>query len=203
MASETSICNAALQLIKNSRQIADRTEGSKEANACDVIFDELRDAMLEMHTWTFAKKRVQLARISDAPAFGWDYAYELPSDCLRLMAVFDNGDARGSVAYVLEDGALLTDATSVYIIYIRRLTDPNQMSAAFRIALSKLLASRLAVTLTASPSLSSEMYKQYLDQDLPAAKSADSMQTGPKTLPESDWVSSRHGGIADRFNFAD
>jgi hypothetical protein len=202
MASETSICNAALQLIKNSRQIANRAEGTKEANACDVIFDELRDAMLELHTWTFAMKRVQLAQISEAPAFGWDHAYELPSDCLRLVAVFDNSEARGSVAYILEDGALLTDATSIYITYVRRLTDPNQMSAAFRIALSKLLASRLAVTLTASAQLSAEMYRQYLDQDLPAAKSADSMQTGPKTLPESDWVSSRHGGISDRFNFS-
>lgn len=201
MASETSICNAALQLIKNSRQIADRTEGTKEANACDVIFDELRDAMLEMHTWSFAKKRVQLARISDAPSFGWDYAYELPSDCLRVLGVYDNSDARGKVAYSLEDGTLMTDATSIFLTYVRRLADPNQMSATFRIALSKLLASRLAVTLTASPSLSAEMYKQFLDQDLPTAKSADSMQAFPKTLPESDWVTCRNSGISDRFDF--
>jgi hypothetical protein len=53
------------------------------------------------------------------------------------------------------------------------------------------------VALSQSSSRSDEMYKQFLDQDLPTAKSADSIQDFADGLPESTWVSVRsgHAGI--------
>lgn len=80
MASIVGVCNAALQLIKNSKQITSLEQGTKEANACEIIFDEMRDATLEVHNWNFATKRVKLAQLTDTPEFEWDYAYQLPSD---------------------------------------------------------------------------------------------------------------------------
>jgi hypothetical protein len=38
------------------------------------------------------------------------------------------------------------------------------------------------------------MYAQFIDQDLPTAKSADSVQDFADNLPESSWVSVRSGG---------
>ena len=54
MASEVGICNAALQLIKNSKQITSLEQGTKEANACEIIYDEMRDAGREDLNWNFA-----------------------------------------------------------------------------------------------------------------------------------------------------
>ena len=70
------------------------------------------------------------------------------------------------------------------------------MPPTFRAALSKLLASRLAVTLAQSTSLSKEMYSQFIDEDLPNAKSVDAVQDYPDQLPESEWVATRFGGRA-------
>jgi len=195
-ASEVSICNAALQLIKNTKSITALTQGTKEANACEVVFDELRDTQLECHNWNFATKRVQLARLADAPAFEWDYQYQLPADYLRVVRLSQNSDGRDHVVYRIENGKVLTDASEIYLRYVARVEDPNLMPATIRTALSKFLASRLAVALAQSAALSKEMYTQYNSEDLPTAKSADSIQDYPENLPESAWITARHGGYA-------
>ena len=64
-------------------------------------------------------------------------------------------------------------------------------------ALSKLLASRLAVALAQSMSLSEKLYEQFLDKDLPTAKSVDSLQDYADDLPESSWVTARSGNSRD------
>ena len=193
MASEVGICNAALQLIKNSKQITSLEQGTKEANACEIIFDEMRDAMLEVHNWNFATKRVKLAQLTDTPAFEWDYSYQLPSDFLRAVSVHNNSSGRDRIPYKIENGVVNSDASDLFLRYIARVEDPNLMPATFRLGLSKIIASRLAVTLSGSASLSKEMYEQYVGEDLPTAKSADSIQDMADQLPESDWVNLRSG----------
>ena len=193
MASIVGVCNAALQLIKNSKQITSLEQGTKEANACEIIFDEMRDATLEVHNWNFATKRVKLAQLTDTPEFEWDYAYQLPSDFLRVVSVHNNSTGRDRIPYKIENGEILSDAEDLFLRYVARVEDPNLMPATFRLARSKILASRLAVTLTGSASLSKEMYEQYVSEYLPTAKSADSIQDMADQLPESDWISIRSG----------
>jgi|TARA_R110000824_G_scaffold54700_4_gene151079 hypothetical protein len=194
MASEVGICNAALQLVKNSKQITSLAQGTKEANACEIIYDELRQAVLEMHGWNFAVKRAKLGQLATTTAaFGWDYSYQLPSDFLRALGVHQDSGGRDRIAYKVEGSTISSDASDLYLRYIRDETDPNMMPATFRLCLSKLLASRLAVTLSQSTSLSKEMYIQFVDEDMPTAKAADSIQDFPDQLPESEWVSVRYG----------
>lgn len=194
MATLVGIANAALQLIKNSKTISSFDQGIKESNAVDLVFDELRDTLLDMHTWNFATKRAKLAQEVETPAFEWDYQYKLPSDFIRVVSAHNNSDARDQLAYKVEGNKILADAEDVYLRYIARIEDPNEMPPTFRNALAKLLASRLAVTLSQSTSLSKEMYAQFIDEDLPTAKSVDSLQDKPEYLPESSWITSRYGG---------
>ena len=194
MASEVLICNSALQLIKHSKTITSLTQGTKEANACELVYEEMRDSLLSMHGWNFATKRVKMSQLSTAPIFEWKYGYEFPGDFLRLVSVHDSSaGGTGSLPYKIEGNQVNTDAANLYLRYIYRVTDPNLMIPLFRVALSKLIASRLAVALSQSASRSDEMYKQFTDQDLPTAKSADSLQDYADGLPESSWVSTRRG----------
>lgn len=148
-----------------------------------------------MHSWNFAIKRVKLGQLSTAPVFEWKYGYEFPGDFLRLVSVHDSASGGGTptLPYKIEGNQINTDAANLYLRYVYRVTDPNLMIPLFRTALSKLIASRLAVALSQSASRSDEMYKQFIDQDLPTAKSADSIQDFPDELPESTWVSTRYG----------
>ena len=196
MASDVGIVNTALQLIKHSKQITSLTSGTKEANAAEVVYDETRDLVLDMHNWNFATRRQKLGRLSgsgDTPVFEFEYSYQLPSDYIRAVSIHDNSDGRGRLVYRLEADRVVTDAEDVYMVYIARITDPNAMPPTFRRALSKLIGSQLATALAQSTRLQQMLYEQFIDQDLPTAKSVDSIQDFPVDLPESDWITARYG----------
>jgi|MDTB01.1.fsa_nt_gb hypothetical protein len=196
MASEVSICNIALQLIKHSKQITSLTSGTKEANAAELVYDEMRDLLLDMHHWNFATRRVQLGQLSadSAPAFEWDHAYQLPADFIRVMSVHEHDTGDDMVAYKIEGDQILADADEIYLRYVGRVEDPNKMPPTFRRALSKLVAAQLATALSSSVSLSKELFAQFHDQDLPFAKSTDAIQNFADQLPESSFISARFGG---------
>lgn len=195
MASEVSICNSALQLVKHSKQISSLTDGTSAANACELIYEEKRDVLLDMHNWNFATKRVKLARLSSTPGFEWDYEYQKPADFIRAVSIHQNSDGRDYLEYKIEGGKILTNAQDVYLRYIARVVDPNMMPPSFREALTFLIASYLAVSLGQSRSLSQALKDDFTSEVLPVAKSIDSLQDRPDRLPESVWVTSRNGGF--------
>jgi hypothetical protein len=47
----------------------------------------VRKAELRKRHWSFAIKRAALPALADAPTWGFGYAYQLPTDYLRLMQV--------------------------------------------------------------------------------------------------------------------
>lgn len=90
MASETGIVNIALARISVERISSLDSGSTKQARVARDLFDEARDELLRMHTWSFATKRVELAQATGSgatPAFGFDYAYNVPSDLLRIISV--------------------------------------------------------------------------------------------------------------------
>ena len=198
MASEVSIVNTALQLIKHSKQITSLTSGTKEANAAELIYDEMRDFCLDLHHWNFATRRVKLAQLAEdeAPAFEWDHAYQLPADFIRVISIHEHDHGEDQIPYRIEGFRIVTDADDVYLRYVARIEDPNKMPPTFRRALSKLIAAQLATALSSSVSLSKELFTQFHDQDLPFAKSVDAIQNMADQLPESDFIMARFGGRA-------
>jgi hypothetical protein len=190
MASETGIINAALRKIGSSR-ITSRTDGSEAANALDDVFDDKRDEVLRGHTWNFAKARAQLAQVAGAPAFGFDHWYQLPADYLRVAAVYRDDKARSRIRfYRIEAGRLLCDDDDVYLLYVKRVTDPNAMMPDFREALAFRLASEVAVALTNSTSLAKEMGAEY-QRRLAKAQSNDAQEDGEDEDQPTEWELSR------------
>lgn len=194
MASEVGICNLALIKLGTPNTITALTDGTKNANLCQAVYEDRRDFLLRAHYWNFSIARVQLAQSTTAPTFGYDYKYALPADNLRVVDVFDNeNDYRSGkgVEYALEEsGFLHTNESEIYIRYVRRITDPNQMSADFREALSSDIANVLAVAVTQSNSIKAEM-KEDAAEKLIVAKSADAVEDYAQNTPEGSWVSDR------------
>ncbi len=63
MASDTSITNRALRLLKANR-ITSLTDGSNNANAAKDVFVEVREELLRAHNWNFGRKWAELAKLS-------------------------------------------------------------------------------------------------------------------------------------------
>lgn len=88
MASEVDISNLALAHLGDNATVAslDPPEGSAQAEHCARFYPVARDSLLELHTWGFATKRIQLAQLGIGwPE--WDFAYAQPSDALNIIAV--------------------------------------------------------------------------------------------------------------------
>ena len=172
-------------------QILSLTEDSEAARAANLIYEQIRDAVLRDHVWNFAKKRIELAQDSDTPAFEFAFQYTLPSECLRVLRMEDL-----DMIYKIENGKLLTDENPAKILFIYRVEDVNLFDSMFVEALSARLSAELAVTLAESNSLYQNMMEMYQRKILDA-RSMDAQESGGQDEIVADtWLGSRinYGG---------
>ena len=88
MPSVVEICNLALAHLGDDATVAsiDPPEGSAQSEHCARFYPIARDSLLQMHTWSFASRRVSLAQVT-MPYTMWKYAYGVPADMLTAVAV--------------------------------------------------------------------------------------------------------------------
>ena len=189
---ETEICNAALGRLGEAR-ILSLTDTGATARACALHFKMTRDAVLRSHRWNFASKRAALAEISTVPLFGWDHAFQLPSDCLRVLEVNESEDGEGN-PWVVEQDQLLTDEAAVNLVYVYRLEDASKFDPLFNEALACKLAEKLASTLRGSSSGTVDLATEYERIVAPLARRVDANESrgrkGMKPL-RSSFVAAR------------
>ena len=194
MPSETDVANVALRLVGGTR-ITSFTQATPNANAINDIYSEIRDTLLE-YPWNFATQRVELARLTTAPSFRFDYAYALPADWIYTISVHDNDGGHGTIDYreeqVASQKVFSTDSSAVFLAYVRRETNPNLMPPSFRIALASSLARNLAITIANSNVLEDQLAGR-AEKDLAKAKSIDSLGSFPEPRPRGSWANSRSG----------
>lgn len=178
------IVNNALIRIGASA-ITSLTENSEAARAANLIYEQIRDATLRDHIWNFAVKRIALAQEVDTPAFEYSFQYALPSDCLRVLQMQEK-----NLIYKIEGRKLLTDEGTAKIIYISRVTDPNEFDAMFVEALSARLAAELSIPLAESSTLYQNMMEIYRIK-ITDARSVDGQESGEPNIVADTWLDSR------------
>jgi hypothetical protein len=185
MVSVVGIVNSGLIKV-GADPITSLTDDSVEARAANAQYEKLRDEVLRAHPWNFAVARQRLARLVEAPPFGFAFQYQLPPDCLRVLVM--NG---GRSVFEIEGRKLMTDEESADVVYVRRITDPNEFDAMFREALAYRIAADLAYPLANSTTLSSAMMQLYRDA-LALARSVDGQESGaPRIVEASGWIDAR------------
>lgn len=162
------ICNIALGNL-GANLISSLTEDTPEATLCNVHWDNVRRSLLSTHPWNFAIKRQQLTALGTAPAFGYAYQYQLPSDCLRVLRVEDNDD------YKLEGRTILTDADACYLKYVYDNLDVASWSDPFVDLAATRMQLELAYGITKSTS-QKEQAMQLYEYKLRDARNWDAQQ---------------------------
>jgi hypothetical protein len=94
-----------------------------------------------------------------APAWGFSYAYTLPSDCLRLLRILDYDSN-----YKVEGRKILSNTSSMKILYIARVTDPNEYDELLRETLSAALGADIAFGITSNNQTAQNMYQLFQDK---------------------------------------
>ena len=152
MPSVVEIVNRALISIGSS-PIIDLAQAGKAAESAAAIWPQVRDDVLRSHPWNSCKSRQTIAELGTAPVFGWAHQYQLPADCLRVIAV--NGQSWPTDGWEIEGRVVLThEGSPLELEYIRREEDANVYDAELVTALAARLAAELATALSALGSIS-------------------------------------------------
>lgn len=163
MPSIVDICNTALSHIGAEAQVASISppDGSVEAGYCARFYPIARRTALEAVSPRFAQQRVTLAEVANASDV-WAYAYDLPSDCVRPLRVFNGStldallvgadstvdylltDERSSADFAVEGTTLRTNEPEAVLLYVFDQTDTTKWTPMFGVGVGMLLAGYLA-----------------------------------------------------------
>lgn len=179
-----SICNSALLKI-GSERITSLTENNKRAIICNEQYEKLRDEVLRAHPWNFAIARVEIAQVVSVPAYEYDYYYQLPMDCLRVLDIDTDGGE-----WKVEGRYLATNESTVVIKYIKQETDVSKFDPMFCEVLALRIAADIAFPITNSMTLSKAMWDAYNAQ-LRVTRSMDGQEGSPDSVSADQWVNAR------------
>ncbi len=191
---EVPICNQALDRIgsKNFAYATQTTVNKLEANKCDTIYEQTRDALLRSFEWSFASARKTLAPEVNAPDFEWDYRFKLPDDFLRFKSDYGISDSYAVDArFTIEGKYYLTNNDEVDLRYIKKVTDPDDFDPLFTEVFVLTLAKKLIPALagTKSPTLLEDVGRD-LREALSKARTVCRQESN--VSGRSDWRQARH-----------
>ena len=197
--SKIEICNHALLKIgADTIASLDINQNDSEAvvqsaKLCGILFDQALEETLRTYKWNSALKRLQLSRLTEAPAFKFKYKYQLPSDCIRVMNVYDKADAYDDrTQWVVEGRTVLCDYETVYLCYVSKPNDVSQLDAFLTRAIIQNLAIKLAVPMQLDQVMQNNLIQEYEQVVLPAARSVDTLENKYWEMEESDFILSRY-----------
>ncbi len=154
MATDVDIANLALAHLGDRATVSSLSppEGSAQAEHAARFYPMARDALLEMHAWKFATRRLPMADASlvTPPPSAWAYSYTAPPHVtiLKVLAPDATEDGAGQ-PYVVEVGdddtaVVFTNQVDAVAQYTTHVTDATRFSPLFTQVLSYLLASYMA-----------------------------------------------------------
>ena len=179
MASNVDICNSALNMIGASNIIS-LTEDSRAARVCNQRYEFVRDSVFRAHPWNCLVTRTSLAADSDTPAFEFDHQHTLPADCLRVLRP-ENPDT----VFRVEGRKIISSTTPFKMIYVARITDPNEYDQLLIESIAARLAADVSYALVNSASLSQMLMATY-DTKLSEARFVDATEGTPANTVNID-----------------
>lgn len=186
MVSVVDICNRALTNKLGAARITSLTDGTRESDAVNLAYPYVRDFVLKAHVWNCTVDRVALAPLVSTPAHTYDYEYQTPGDCVRVLEVDTDYD------WVVEGEKILTDeGTVLNIRYQKTVTDPTCWGPMLVECIVTRLAYDICEEITQSSAKKKELADDFL-RVLTAAKSMDSQEGSPSNLKEDSWVTARY-----------
>ncbi len=187
MASAIDISSNALLLI-GDEPINSFTEPGAGAQTAANLYQQTKEMVLTYHPWTFALKEQALSRLSQSPdsKTNYNYAYQLPTDLIRLWKVMPQSDYRivGNLVYSNEPKLLAR--------YVYDVPESN-IPAHLVKALEYQLAAEFAIAVTEDDG-KAQFYQQKASLQLAKASSVDSQGQPQESITSSPFTEARFSG---------
>jgi len=181
---KTGIANLALSNLGEAR-IQSLTEDSSRARACSARIDGVIETILRMHVWNSALERQQLVS-GETPIFGWNYSYQLPADCIKVVEVSPIS------RYQVEKKNILSNEKTLNLLYVGNPTDINNLDSLLAETIAMKLALEICETLTSKQGLKQELMQKYVIS-LQEARAANSHDKTPEHRERSSYLDAKRG----------
>ena len=185
MASDIDISSNALQMI-GAGSIQSFTDPGAGAAVASALYESLLSALLTRTYWRFAIKKQTLNRLSQTPLNGFKYAFQIPTDCLKIERVYPR------INYNVFQDKIYTDAESIAIDYVFRPAT-SALPPYFVLAFTYHLASEFALSVTDNES-KNQIYAQKFFMALSEAYATDAMQHPQTPIVDQPFTDVRNGG---------
>lgn len=198
MTTKLALYNQALLEI-GERRLTGLTEARPPRYALDEVYDPALAFALEQGLWNFGIRSQELTySASVTPAFGYTYAFEKPSDLVRLsMLTSDESQTSGVEDFSDEAGYWFANIDTMYTSYVSDNAsygmDLARWPATFERYVVLLLASRICDPETASGT-KLERIEQKMKRALLDARSKDAMAGSNRYNDKSRWLRARNSG---------
>lgn len=189
-ASVVAICNSALTKV-GANSIMSLADGTKEANICQLRFEDCMKAVLRMHPWHSAINRIILAPLTTQPAYGYQYQFQLPGDFVRLVSV--NPETESD--YKIEQSMVLGDFTELYLKYVAFPSDVTVLDDLLTEAIAAYLAWDIGYSITQNMELKKDLAEEK-KQALTKAKIANAQELPSQEVEANYFLDARLGPVA-------
>jgi len=152
MTTKTDLCNQALSLI-GADSITSFEENTSTARRMKTIYDTSRKALLRLHPFQCAVKRIKLSPITAQPEFGYNYQFQLPDNLIRIINT-------NTEDYVIEADRLLSNSNQLNLIYVFDNKNEESYDSLFIECLVLYLAYKISKAITGSQGTSDSYYTQ-------------------------------------------
>lgn len=188
---KTDLANFALSKLGSDRvQLSDYTNDTGTIkDTIALYFSSTLEELTAMSAWNCCLASAQLTAELTAPTFGYDNAYALPAEAIRVYYVsastgggYKNKPADYEVNVVGSARVLNTNVTDPYIVYTRVPEDSSAtndyavMDSLFARAFYTLLAARICVSITGNSDLESAILDEFYNIVLPDALRCDAIE---------------------------
>lgn len=180
------------------RTILSLTEAREPRRVLDDYYDSTIEFCLERGFWNFAMRAIQIDTSSGiSPTFGYDYAFQKPSDWVRTYWVsVDEQMTLPLMDYVDENGLWFANFDPLFIKYVSSDSAyggdlsiwPGSFADAFALRLARQACRRITGSTTLANELKVEEKRAFV-----IASSRDAMNEPPGQPPIGSWARSRTG----------
>jgi len=181
------LCARALIKI-GANTIASFTEGTAEAEVSASLYATVRDALLSAHPWNFAIDQARLSQLASPPKADFEYAFQLPVGCIRVLSAGAGGRGMG-LRYRVVGRELHTSSSEVTLTFVSR-PDEDLFPPFFAMALIAQLAAEFAIPLTDSTSRWQALRK-VAEEEFRRAKLIDAQEDTPAQINDFTLIEER------------
>jgi hypothetical protein len=185
MASDIDIASNALQMI-GAGSINSFDDPGAGAAVAKALYVPLLEAMLTRTYWRFSIKKKKLNLLSQTPLNEWKYAYQIPTDCLKIERVYQ------VKSYQVFRDLIYTNVLDIDIDYVYRV-DTSLLPSYFVLAFTYKLASEFALSVTDDTN-KNQTYEAKFREAQGEAFAADAQQHPQIPIQDSPFTDVRSGG---------